>query len=519
MVAFEQLKTEQQTTFLSEIAQLKGQIGELQHALEQEKEGKTGLEKNYKKLVEDIQEQWEIKNTILEVTEILRVNQEKLQFKKNQLAREEFNESKRKRKAEDEIKVLEEMKQENENVKIELERRLGELEDKRMKALGLNKNRSVSPLLKNRKLQKQAEMEQLEREKENKPPGAQTERTTEKKTTGRKPKPGASMESLGNLHLCPETSESICLDLGAGPVFKKKGLQNLKGIFKDFNKEPINISTNFNDESKFELLMSENDFGDIPVNVSQKSRDINKIINFDDADLLRDSVASSGEHPVENYGLSRSMIKKGLDDTASVKESDFDNMKQELQFGTNRETSREQRIQQKLQVARERMREFKKKLGLMKIFLNKYGTRSVQRGSTDIFKAVSTMIKEQQKQNYVLSEDETEILESMKEFISKFKLHNLRDNLMDCQSVKENSKLIANNGYKTSQTPTPIRNNPSIAEDKPLRTRAEEDQNHQYSTVSRKVTAIQHLQANHSQHLDSKLKTEMMISKINKLLN
>ena len=110
--------------------------------------------------------------------------------------------------------------------------------------------------------------------------------------------------------------------------------------------------------------------------------------------------------------------------------------------------TREHRIQQKLQMARERMREFKKKLALMKVFLNKYENRAIQRGSMDIYKAVSVLLKEQIKHKYLLNEEESEILSRMKLFLNQFRMQNIQCSLgrdeYDTASQKENIRLDSN---------------------------------------------------------------------------
>ena len=70
---------------------------------------------------------------------------------------EDVADFKKKRILLDEIKGLEEIVQENEEIKNELEKRLREIEEKRAKELGLN-NRSISPIIINRVLKKDLSM-------------------------------------------------------------------------------------------------------------------------------------------------------------------------------------------------------------------------------------------------------------------------------------------------------------------------------------------------------------------------
>ena len=75
------------------------------------------------------------------------------------------------------------------------------------------------------------------------------------------------------------------------------------------------------------------------------------------------------------------------------------------------------------------MREFKKKLALMKVFLNKYENRAIQRASMDIYKAVSVLLKEQIKHKYLLNDEEGEIISRMKHFLNIFRMQNVQGSL------------------------------------------------------------------------------------------
>ena len=74
----------------------------------------------------------------------------------------------------------------------------------------------------------------------------------------------------------------------------------------------------------------------------------------------------------------------------------------------------------KLQKARERMREFKKKLSMMELFLEKYEKRALKKGSAEIFKAVKILINEERKQKYNLTQAERRTMECIIDFARRF---------------------------------------------------------------------------------------------------
>lgn len=67
---------------------------------------------------------------------------------------------KKKRILLDEIKGLEEIVHENDEIKNELEKRLRQIEEKRAQELGLN-NRSISPIIINRAMKKELSTSQI----------------------------------------------------------------------------------------------------------------------------------------------------------------------------------------------------------------------------------------------------------------------------------------------------------------------------------------------------------------------
>lgn len=105
-----------------------------------------------------------------------------------------------------------------------------------------------------------------------------------------------------------------------------------------------------------------------------------------------------------------------------------------------------QSIQEKLTRARKRMRQFKKKLGLMKVFIEKYEKRALEKGSQEIYSAVMILVEEHEKYDYGLNQEESEVLERMKTFGNKFsKIWGMVDDKKSPSSVEgqENGQIVA----------------------------------------------------------------------------
>lgn len=66
------------------------------------------------------------------------------------------------------------------------------------------------------------------------------------------------------------------------------------------------------------------------------------------------------------------------------------------------------------------MRQFKKKLGLMKVFMDKYERRALDKGSIEIYQAVMILVEENEKYGYNLKEDELSVLYRMQTFGREF---------------------------------------------------------------------------------------------------
>ena len=488
--------------FVSQISLLKGQIGNLELQLANEKGGRSKVEDNYKGLVKDIEEQWELKASILEVGEIIFANQERLGKKKRNLVQQDANEIKQKRLLIDEIHELENIVKDNIQIKKELEKRLSSLEDKKASKLGLNK-RPVSPLIVERANRRKDNKEEIDK---NNSYVSQVinERATEKKTTSKT----ISMMVTDNINVSQNNSS---VDEVHSSFDKLKKL--IGSSASEHNKFSSQIS-----QSEYELkVCQDHDFGDLPISNAKAPKDTKKMINFD-------TITVQFPDKVDEY----KSVKYEDQDTDS--NLDYNSMHNQFMIlsdpnhgaGAN-SSSREHKIQQKLQQAREKMREFKKKLNMMGTFLVKYEEKAMKRGSLDILKAVVVLLIENQKHKYLLNQEETEIANRMDIFVERFRYNNPDLDIPFNEMIKSAFMSNANETGKENIRPTMNKNdvhtiteirsvsafNPQLVEDVPLKSKAELKDKY-ISTLKN----TSRLSARDDLH-----KTEFLINKINKMLN
>jgi Kinesin motor domain len=487
---------------VSEIAMLKDQIGMLQQELALEKGGRSQIELNYRVLVKDIEEQWELKASIIEVGEIIATHQDKLTLKKKQLVNEDSSAIKQKRICIDEIRNLEEIIRENIEIKLELEKRLFEIEDKKAKKLGLSK-RSVSPLFVSRAIMRSNKGDSSITDKSlactKSQMNSQTlsDRATEKKTST-KTVPLSLIDrviadnSIANDSVNLLQADNNCMDKA------RQILDTTQSIYQSTN-----------NMTNYDIHAVDYDLGDLPTSSAKQSVNIKKMLNFDAVTIDVPVFIRPQHSPVEpaadaDYSsMHRQFVAYSQNPTTTVSPNP---------------TTKDHKVQQKLQQAREKMREFKKKLNLMGSFLIKYEDKAIKRGSVDIIKAVSVLLDEHKKHGYLLSEDESANINHMESFVHRFQynypqfdqpLYEMTGNISD--NYKENidpghllpSELKSSRGILTS--------NFSIVnvEDKPLMSKAEIKEKY-HSTLK---------QSNRVPHNDDLSKTDLLISKINKLLN
>ena len=434
--------------YLEEIEGLRGKILELESQLQRERGGRSRLETSYNELVFELQEQWELRNSIVELGELQRLNAEKLSAKKRQLLGEDPLDAKKKRQLLEEARGLEDLVADNEAIKRELEKRLRGLEEKRAAALGLQ-NRSVSPAILTR-ARKHEEVLPAD------PRGSRApllrEKTTEKKPAKPRATPGPdSRQPCADPRPAPAPepagAEAEAVDDAYPQVLKRSSSSQRRGARCLEKSAPKRLSAQTSASlSVYELILYDND-GPLlrqpaPSPDSSLSH-VKKAIDFEEEACPRWPLQqlSGRGRAAEGPGVCPGPQAPLESSKGSV--GDFSQLARDLQ--EVRGSSRELRIQEKLQKAREKMREFKKKIGLMKAFLAKYEARALEKCSLDIFKVVAALLQEQQKQNYLLTQEENQILLHMSLFASKFhKLHAaaLRNDAL--LQAKENIRLDAN---------------------------------------------------------------------------
>ena len=518
-------------SYVEEIEELRVRIVTLESELQREKGGRSNIESSYNQLLLELQEQWEIRNSIIELTELQNINREKLSLKKRQLVDEDFQDIKRKKLLIEEIRDLEDISIENDAIKRELDKRLSHLEEKRAGTLGL-KNRSVSPIILNRARKRRDDEVSITPVVKSLLEASQ--QVTEKKTTKSKSVIISERESVIRPSKRKEDKESMeeLTDVAKSdlphPLVKKEKTRtdDRTKLNKDLRSSvlnPIQIrpsvhNTTSDSQSAYDLILFDGDEPLVQIkSPSSNLKEVSKTIDFND-------YLESHNRPIQNQKHFTSIVYEqqqetpksiyNYEDARDSSQRDYDQMKQELQnSGSKRDTSREQRIQQKLQIAREKMREFKKKLNLMRVFLVKYETKAIQKCSIDIYKVAVLLLKEQNKQKYLLTEEENDILSQMAVFSSKFKkLHSESVHSDSQEDMKENLKNDANIMQKTIG-PSSSKNEPfNYMTDRFNMSKSNFDttKDHYLTTTSVRQTKPEKKHEN---------KTESMISKINRILN
>lgn len=208
--------------------------------------------------------------------------------------------------------------------------------------------------------------------------------------------------------------------------------ENLKSLISRLNSQHAlnqesesQKSTGGNDNDK-SRSRSKKDFGNLPMNLQKK-----KQANFLNTEALQmQSLTNNLKLLQDNLEDFRKVIIS----TKTISHKDIEIQQPDLQKNISNASSGDMnlptplhpslldinepspKINKKLDRARKKMRNFKKKLSLMSDFLDKYGKNAVQRGKTDIYKAVKVLIQEQLKGGFKLNQNEMEVFTRMMEF-------------------------------------------------------------------------------------------------------
>lgn len=200
--------------------------------------------------------------------------------------------------------------------------------------------------------------------------------------------------------------------------------ENLKSLISRLNSrnEIVLENRSSNKENIRSRSRSKKDFGNLPTNLNKK-----KEANFlntealqmqsltNNLKLLQDNLEDFRKVIISTKTISHKDIE--IQPILQKNDSNITNSDMALptplhpsQIDTNEQTPK---INKKLERARKKMRNFKKKLSLMSDFLDKYGKNAVQRGKTDIYKAVKVLIEEQLKGSFKLNDGEMEVFSRM----------------------------------------------------------------------------------------------------------
>lgn len=208
----------------------------------------------------------------------------------------------------------------------------------------------------------------------------------------------------------------------------KQSKENLKNLIMRLNSEK-----EFQ-ESKKDLsvvssrsISQKRDYGNLPLNLQKKKKA--KFLNTET--LQMESLTNNLKLLQENLNEFRNVVNNPSKYSQSTKDLSIQPILDKNQSNASSNDfclptplhpskleSRENspKIQKKLDKARKKMRDFKKKLITMKTFLNKYGNRSISKNRGEIYQAVSVLIDQQFENRFKLNSAEEEAYEEMLRF-------------------------------------------------------------------------------------------------------
>ena len=486
------MHTEELDNYVFEITKLRNKLESLEEVLREEQGGRTVIEQNYRRLVSELQQQWELKNSLAELEEVITHNQGKLHLKKQQLINDQYDELKIRKQIIEEIRFLEELLNENLRIKTELESRLKEMEERRAKALGWQKSQgknrkenresdnvkremvdTMKGLMETRKIRKEGPSKEAIKSMQLKEKTHVLELSPEMRRSGRKElnQREKSTEKKENKNL-PLTTQNTSTKQEERPMRERPETNSKEGSGKSSRSRELNQELSMRrikslidkititETDGAVLLDQQTDFGNIPLNSSRSRPSGEKGLPTMQEQIVvkkagdKYPVKKSDKCPKNGMGVSDGHIvlssSFNLEEEDEGKYKDRETEWEQVQAfatnETNKENMRDDKFQLKLSKARERMREFKRKLGMMKDFLQKFESKALENGSVDIFRVVSELVKEEQNSKYVLNEEENELIHQMKAFCVRFKLRsNSASEQLLALPVKEGKK-----GYQKS---------------------------------------------------------------------
>lgn len=217
------------------------------------------------------------------------------------------------------------------------------------------------------------------------------------------------------------------IDLGTVEPEMEQKKENLKKLLKKLNSEKIE---NFSEKKQLKKSQNEfqpKDFGDVSSQIKMEKQRKANFLNTEK--LQMQSLTNNLKLLQDNLNEFRDALKSNSNCVKDIQINPLKLEQSELnttsecllptplhpsQIEIEEESS--PRINKRLERARKKMRNFKKKLGLMNEFLDKYARNALDRGKKEIYQAVRLLIEERLKGNFKLSCGEDEVYERMVRF-------------------------------------------------------------------------------------------------------
>jgi hypothetical protein len=486
------------------ITELQGRVGKLEEQLQEERIGKIGLQSTLDNIVAGIEEQWGIKHQLKNVYNAIEENRQKLDTLKRELIKDNSEDYRVKRKIIENISFNENEIESLEREKAKLEIKLREVEeskfipskvrverDSRSRQLGLM-SLPFSEIHKteDQPLSEESHIEIFIEEQEvslannssaDIPHRAELgkELTTNPYLYTEEDEQASkhwehSQDKLANsIHFHDEDEEQRSKDL-----YRSRSQDRGENSEKQID---WGVGRSLSSRSVDELGPSghdeyEEDRGEM-YKVSEDEDNNQRVMYATSIE----SIMPEDKNSHKMNGNSKEIVSKTHSRNSSVSRMRASSNSRHLQFTETflqefeiarlqlsqplisvlNDTMMEERFQLKLQRARERIRDYKKKLLFISNFIKSYQTRILQEEMPDIYKSLLDIIKEQSKHGYILSEEEEEATLIIKEFLKKYSLYfpNLPSQLleMSCSMAlkdqSQNSRLMLDNSNLNQSLP------------------------------------------------------------------
>ena len=212
-------------------------------------------------------------------------------------------------------------------------------------------------------------------------------------------------------------------DYGNLPVNSIKESYNKKKKKPVYCKEAYNMQSLTSNLDTLQDHLNELRSGIQTTGFSPKNKNGHKKIITEEVNQNNSRMANQRNEYFENLTGMTTPIASSYYEEKSIRSSissQMPDLPSTLKANEGMKTVEDDSVEEKLTRARKRMRQYKKKLGLMKVFLDKYEDKAIQKQSLEIYKAVKVLIEEEQKHGYNLKGEEVEVLKRMMTFKDEF---------------------------------------------------------------------------------------------------